>query len=110
MADDDVRMAAKELMLAGFKYFYDEGEVQMVMAKQFGKAVLHMSAEEMRKGKKWLENNHFRKTRILQPDYHQELMKTENEYSKWFNACLKQAESRIVGAADQAIQSRKDFA
>jgi hypothetical protein len=81
---EDVQNRVKEIFEAAGKWALDTGEVQILVLKQFGKRIENIDEGNFSQIVKWFSVNGFRVIQLLSPDMHNELIKTNNEYTAWF--------------------------
>jgi hypothetical protein len=89
---DALQNKIKEIFEKTMEFAIDPGEVQILIVKQFGKRLLKIDESNYDAIISWFNNNWFRKTQILQPEYHRAIMESTAEtggfieYKNWFNA------------------------
>ena len=87
-----IQLAIKEIFEIAYSRFIDPGEVQILIARNFG-SLDKIDSSVFSEIKAWLINNWFRAYQLLNPETHAELMKPENQegeiqahhYKNWFD-------------------------
>jgi antibiotic biosynthesis monooxygenase (ABM) superfamily enzyme len=83
--DPEINQRIGELFLIARGFCICEGEAQELACKQFGKRLDKFDTTEIDTFRTWIKSNWYRKTQILEPVMHEQLMKSNDiGYSTWF--------------------------
>lgn len=81
----EIQSSIRQVFDAAAEWLVCYGETQVIVLNQFGKTIKNIDENNFENIRQWFKNNGFRRMQILDKKVHSELMKSANEYSKWFN-------------------------